>query len=136
MNLSGGGTGRDPPEIPAWGCLDSADRAMPLEQHREEGGSVLSTDRRTPIIIIDVISGSTLEAILKHRTDPSAARGWLLAIFDGPAVWPRRLHSPFVRRCLSAALLALRHGRPHPPRPGLTTQDKRFFPLTAQTHTC
>ena len=34
-----------------------------------------------PFLAMKLIKGSTLEAILKHRTDPSADRGRLLAIF-------------------------------------------------------
>jgi serine/threonine protein kinase len=35
-----------------------------------------------PFLAMKLIKGSTLEAILKHRTDPSADRGRLLAIFE------------------------------------------------------
>src|SRR6516165_796594 len=35
-----------------------------------------------PFLAMKLIKGSTFEAILKHRTDPSAGRGRLLAIFE------------------------------------------------------
>jgi len=35
-----------------------------------------------PFLAMKLIKGSTLEAILKHRTDPAAERGRLLAIFE------------------------------------------------------
>jgi WD40 repeat protein len=35
-----------------------------------------------PFLAMKLIKGSTLEAILKQRTDPAADRGWLLAIFE------------------------------------------------------
>lgn len=35
-----------------------------------------------PVLAMKLIKGSTLEALLKNRTDPAAERGRLLAIFE------------------------------------------------------